>query len=170
MGFLTASALFKSRRNCGGSVAFVVRSIDVGAHHRTGQHMAYKLTADRGQSLRATSALIFAGCLLLAPAILSSSASAQVLGYASPPQSSFPSNHMMVAPGQPAPLSDEGDGSSSVVSERLRRAGITFDTREQPGTVVMDTSNTALYYLLRRGPALPYRPAVTRSSFPRTRV
>ncbi len=127
--------------------------------------MAYKLTADRGQSLRATSALIFAGCLLLAPAILSSSASAQVLGYASPPQSSFPSNHMMVAPGQPAPLSDEGDGSSSVVPERLRRAVIAFDTREAPGTVIIDTSNTALYYVLGQGRAIRYGVGVGREGF-----
>src|SRR5450631_734594 len=164
MGFLTASALFKSRRNCGGPVAFVVRSIDAGANHRMGRHMAYNLTADRRQSLRATSALIFAGSLLLAPAIFSSAASAQVLGYASPPQSSFPSDNMMVAPDQPA-LSDEGDGSSSVVPERLRRAVIAFDTREAPGTVIIDTGNTALYYVLGQGRAIRYGVGVGREGF-----
>src|SRR5712692_2831817 len=164
MGFLTALALFKSRRNCGGSVAFVVRSIDVGAHHRTGRHMVHNLTAHRRRSLRATSALIFAGSLLLAPAIFSRAASAQVLGYASPPQNSFPSDNMMVAPDQPA-LSDEGDGSSSVVPERLRRAVIAFDTREAPRTVIIDTGNTALYYVLGQGRAIRYGVGVGREGF-----
>ena len=126
--------------------------------------MAYNLTADRRQSLRATSALIFAGSLLLAPAIFSSTASAQVLGYASPPQSSFPSDNMMVAPNQPA-LSDEGDGSSAVVPERLRRAVIAFDTREAPGTVIIDTGNTALYYVLGQGRAIRYGVGVGREGF-----
>src|SRR5713226_9379735 len=161
MGFLTALALFKSRRNCGGSVAFVVRSIDVGAHHQTGRHMVHNLTAHRRRSLRATSALIFAGSLLVAPAIFSHAASAQVLGYASPPQSSFPSDNMMVAPA----LSDEGDGSSTVVPERLRRAVIAFDTREAPGTVIIDTGNTALYYVLGQGRAIRYGVGVGREGF-----
>src|SRR5260370_38270681 len=101
MGFLTALALFRSRRKCGGSVAFVVRSIDVGAHHRTGRHMAHNLTANRRRSLRATSALIFAGSLLLAPAIFSSAATAQVLGYASPRHNACPWDNIMAAPARP---------------------------------------------------------------------
>jgi lipoprotein-anchoring transpeptidase ErfK/SrfK len=126
--------------------------------------MAHNLKANRRQSLRATRALVFAGSLLLAPAILSSSASAQVLGYASAPQSSFPSDNMMVAPVEPA-LSDEGDGSSSVVPERLRRAVIAFDTREAPGTVIIDTGNTALYYVLGQGRAIRYGVGVGREGF-----
>src|ERR1700736_5606859 len=164
MGFLTTSALFKPWRNCGASVAFVCVKHRRGAHHRTGRHMAHNLKAHRRQSLRATSALIFAGSLLLAPATLSSSASAQVLGYASPPQSSFPPNNMMVAPDRPA-LSGEGDGSSSVVPERLRRAVIAFDTREAPGTVIIDTGNTALYYVLGQGRAIRYGVGVGREGF-----
>src|ERR1700687_3772853 len=131
---------------------------------RTWLRMSYNLTAHRRQSPRATSALIFAGSLLLAPAIFSSAASAQVLGYASPPQSSFPSDNMMVAPDQPA-LSDEGDASSSVVPERLRRAVIAFDTREAPGTVIIDTGNTALYYVLGQGRAIRYGVGVGREGF-----
>src|ERR1700730_9792013 len=131
---------------------------------RTGRHMAYTLTADRRQSLRATSALIFAGYLLLASAILQSATTAQVLGPAPPPQSSFPSDNMMVAPEQPA-LSDEGDGSSAVVPERLRRAVIAFDTREAPGTVIIDTGNTALYYVLVQGRAIRYGVGVGREGF-----
>jgi lipoprotein-anchoring transpeptidase ErfK/SrfK len=126
--------------------------------------MAHNFAGNRRHSLRATSALIFAGFLLLASAILSSAASAQVLGYASAPQSSFPSDNGMVAPVQPA-LSDEGDGSSSVVPERLRRAVVAFDTREAPGTVIIDTGNTALYYVLGQRRAIRYGVGVGREGF-----
>ena len=36
------------------------------------------------------------------------------------PQSAFPSDNMMLAPTDPA-LTDDGDGSASVLPERLRR-------------------------------------------------
>jgi lipoprotein-anchoring transpeptidase ErfK/SrfK len=95
--------------------------------------------------------------------MLSGSASAQMLGYASTPQSSFPSDNMMV-PNQPA-LSDEGDGSSSVVPERLRRTVVAFDSREPAGTVIIDTGNTALYYVLGQGRAIRYGVGVGREGF-----
>ena len=75
----------------------------------TGQLMAQQFAGNRRLSPRATNALIFAGALLLAPAMFASAASAQVLGYASAPQSSFPSDNIMVTPDQPA-LSDDSDG------------------------------------------------------------
>jgi lipoprotein-anchoring transpeptidase ErfK/SrfK len=118
---------------------------------------------NRRHSLRATNALVFAGALLLAPAIFSSAASAQLLGYASAPQSSFPSDNLM-APTEPA-LTDEGDGSSSVLPERLRRTTVAFDTREPAGTVIIDTGNTALYYVLGQGRAIRYGVGVGREGF-----
>jgi len=124
--------------------------------------MTQNLTGTRRQSPRATSALILAGALLLAPALLSSAASAQVLGYAAASQGSFPSDSI-IALAQPA-LSDEGDGSG-VVPERLRRAVIAFDTREAPGTVIIDTGNTALYYVLGQGRAVRYGVGVGREGF-----
>src|SRR5260370_26998460 len=120
------------------------------AHHRTGRHMAQNLTGNRRPSPRVTSALIFAGALLLAPVLLSSAASAQVLGFTSASRGSFPSDSMLA----PA-LSDEGDGSG-VVPERLRRAVIAFDTREAPGTVIIETGTTSLDYVLGQGRAVPY--------------
>jgi lipoprotein-anchoring transpeptidase ErfK/SrfK len=108
---------------------------------------------------RASSALALAGALLLAPVILSSAASAQVLGYASAPQSAFPSDNYMVAP---AP-GDEGD--SSVLPERLRRTIVAYDSREAPGTVIIDTGNTALYYVLGQGRAIRYGVGVGREGF-----
>jgi len=124
--------------------------------------MTQNLTGNRRPSPRATSALILAGALLLAPALLSSAASAQVLGYAAASQGSFPSDSI-IAPARPA-LSDEGDGSG-VVPERLRRAVIAFDTREAPGTVIIDTGNTALYYVLGQGRAVRYGVGVGREGF-----
>jgi lipoprotein-anchoring transpeptidase ErfK/SrfK len=126
--------------------------------------MAHSFTGNRRHSLRATNALVFAGVLLLAPAILASTASAQVLGYASAPQSSFPSDNIMLAPAEPA-LTDDGDGSSSVLPERLRRTTVAFDSREPAGTVIIDTGNTALYYVLSQGRAIRYGVGVGREGF-----
>jgi lipoprotein-anchoring transpeptidase ErfK/SrfK len=125
--------------------------------------MAYSLTGNRSFQLRATNALIFAGALLLAPAILANSASAQVLGYASAPRSSFPSDNI-ITPNEPA-ATDESDGSSSVLPERLRRTVVAFNTREAPGTVIIDTGNTALYYVLGQGQAIRYGVGVGREGF-----
>jgi lipoprotein-anchoring transpeptidase ErfK/SrfK len=118
--------------------------------------MAIKFTA--------TNALIFAGILSLAPVIHSGQASAQVLGYAPAPQSSFPSDNIMQTPADPA-LSDEGDGSSSVLPERLRRAVVAYYTREPAGTVIIDTGNTTLYYVLGQGQAVRYGVGVGREGF-----
>jgi lipoprotein-anchoring transpeptidase ErfK/SrfK len=109
---------------------------------------------NRRQSPRVSNALVFAGLLLLAPAISSGGASAQLLGYASTPQSAFPSEGMIL---------DEGDGSA--IPERLRRTTVSLDTREAPGTVIIDTGNTALYYVLGQGRAIRYGVGVGRDGF-----
>jgi lipoprotein-anchoring transpeptidase ErfK/SrfK len=163
MGRLTAAVCFESRRNWEASVAFVVQSINRDAH-RTGHLMAQQSAGNRRHSPRVTNALILAGALLSAPGLFASAASAQVLGYASAPQNSFPSDNVMVEPDQPA-LSDDGDGSGSVVPARLRRAVIAFNTREAPGTVIIDTGNTSLYYVLGQGQAIRYGVGVGREGF-----
>jgi lipoprotein-anchoring transpeptidase ErfK/SrfK len=101
---------------------------------------------------------------LVASALFSNVASAQVLGYASSPQSSFPSDNVMVTPDQPA-VSDDSDGSASVLPERFRRAVVSINTREAPGTVIIDTGNTALYYVLGQGRAIRYGVGVGREGF-----
>ena len=128
-----------------------------------GQIMAQTFAGNRRLPLRATGALVFGAALMLSPALLSS-ASAQALGYASGPQSAFPSDNIMLAPIEPA-LTDEGDGSASVLPERLRRAVVAFDTREAPGTVIIDTGNTALYFVLGQGRAVRYGVGVGREGF-----
>jgi lipoprotein-anchoring transpeptidase ErfK/SrfK len=128
-----------------------------------GQVMTQKFAAVRIRSWCATSALVFAG-LLLAPAVLPSAANAQALGYASTPQSGFPSDDVMSAPTDPS-LTDQGNGSESVLPERFRRAVVSLDTREPAGTVIIDTGNTALYYVLGQGRAIRYGVGVGRQGF-----
>jgi lipoprotein-anchoring transpeptidase ErfK/SrfK len=99
--------------------------------------------------------------MLMGPVIFASTASAQVLGYAPPPRSAFPSDNM-VAPDEPA-ATDDGNGS--VLPERLRRTVVSLDTREAPGTVIIDTGNTALYYVLGQGRAIRYGVGVGREGF-----
>jgi lipoprotein-anchoring transpeptidase ErfK/SrfK len=126
--------------------------------------MAQKSAADRRPLWRASGALILAGVLLIAPTMFSSTASAQVLSYAPSPQRSLPSDNMRLAPVEPA-LTDRGDGSSSALSERLRRTVVALNTREAPGTVIIDTGNTALYYVLGQNRAIRYGVGVGREGF-----
>jgi lipoprotein-anchoring transpeptidase ErfK/SrfK len=162
-GLVDSNALQRRKRNREAPVAFPVQKHPRDAR-RMGQIMAQKFACFRRQSQRATNALIFAGALLVAPAILPGAAGAQVLGYASTPQNSFPSDNMMLTSPDPA-LRDDGNGSASVVPERLRRAIVAFDTREAPGTVIIDTGNTALYYVLGQGRAIRYGVGVGREGF-----
>jgi len=130
--------------------------------------MAQQFAGSRRLSPRVTNALILAGALLLAPTIFASAASAQgfgqALGYASAPQNSFPSDNIMVAPDQPA-LRDDGNGSASVLPERFRRQVVALNTREAPGTVIIDTGNTTLYFVLGQGRAIRYGVGVGREGF-----
>jgi len=66
-------------------------------------------------------------------------------------------------PMQAAPSEDEG-----VVRElpaRLRRQIVSYATREAPGTVIIDTPNTYLYYVLGNGQAIRYGIGVGRDGF-----
>ncbi len=105
------------------------------------------------------SALVVGAALTLSPFLLSSQASAQVLGYASTPPSAFPSDNVM-QPDQPA-LTDE----DSVLPARLQRTEVALDSREAPGTVIIDTGNTVLYYVLGQGRAIRYGVGVGREGF-----
>src|ERR1700716_624220 len=116
--------------------------------------MAQTFAGNRRLSLRATGALFLGAAVMLSPMLFSSAAGAQGLGYASAQPSAFPSDNM---------LNDQG--SDGVVPERLRRAVVAFDSREAPGTVVIDTGNTALYYVLGQGRAIRYGVGVGREGF-----
>jgi len=113
-----------------------------------------QFSENRGHVSRATSALIFAAALL-APAVMATQASAQVLGYAAAPSSAFPS--------QDAALDLPEDADA--MPQRLRRTVVAYDTREAPGTVIIDTAQTSLYYVLGQGRAIRYGVGVGRDGF-----
>ena len=102
-------------------------------------------------SWRARSALVLV-TVLLGPSVFSSAASAQTFGYAATPPNAFPSDEVL------AP--DEG-----ATPERLRRAVVAFSTTEAPGTIIIDTGNTSLYYVLGQGRAIRYGVGVGREGF-----
>ncbi len=125
--------------------------------------MAQEISRNHRQRLRVLNTLIVFGAVSLAPAVVSSRANAQALGYASVPQTSFPADRIMTAPADSA--SDEGGRSSYVLPERLRRAVVALATSEAPGTVIIDTGNTVLYYVLGQGRAIRYGVGVGREGF-----
>jgi len=115
----------------------------------------------RRQPAMTVNALIVAGVLSLAPLVLSSPASAQALGYASAPLSAFPSDDVAATPDDSA----DGASGSNVLPERLRRTTVALNTDEAPGTVIIDTGNTTLYYVLGQGRAIRYGVGVGREGF-----
>src|SRR6202789_2960030 len=112
------------------------------------------------QRLSAANALVVAGILSLAPFGLVSRASAQVLSYAPTPPSGFSSDDVAAAPADA-----QGRGSSYVLPERLRRTTVALNTNEAPGTVIIDTGNTVLYYVFGQGRAIRYGVVVGREGF-----
>jgi lipoprotein-anchoring transpeptidase ErfK/SrfK len=116
------------------------------------------ISENRRHLSHASSALVVAAALMLAPAFMAT-ASAQVLSYAPAAPHAFPSDDMTLT----AP--DDEAATSSTLPERLRRAVVAYDTREAPGTVVIDTGRTALYYVLGQGRAIRYGVGVGREGF-----
>ncbi|HEY4986031.1 MAG TPA: L,D-transpeptidase, partial [Bradyrhizobium sp.] len=53
----------------------------------------------------------------------------------------------------------------NVLPERLRRAVVSFNSNEAPGTIIIDTGNTSLYYVLGQGRAIRYGVGVGREGF-----
>jgi lipoprotein-anchoring transpeptidase ErfK/SrfK len=66
-------------------------------------------------------------------------------------------------PVQAAPSDDEG--TAVELPARLRRQIVNYATREAPGTVIIDTPNTYLYYVLGNGQAIRYGIGVGRDGF-----
>ncbi len=125
--------------------------------------MAHTSECNRDPSQRAINALVFAAALLIAPAAFSTTASAQALGYASV-QSGWPTDNTMLATRDPG-LTSEDNEIGGALPERLRRTVVALETREAPGTVIIDTGNTALYYVLGQGRAIRYGVGVGREGF-----
>jgi lipoprotein-anchoring transpeptidase ErfK/SrfK len=96
------------------------------------------------------------GALLCATAAL-----AEPLGYAGPFSRADSIFRQVLAPPQSADeLLDTAD-----VPGRLRRQVVDYPTREAPGTIVIDTPNTYLYFVLGGGRAIRYGIGVGREGF-----
>ncbi|WP_291867354.1 L,D-transpeptidase [Bradyrhizobium sp.] len=70
-------------------------------------------------------------------------------------------------PPQVAPQAQPSDDDGTVVEmpARLKRQVVNYATREAPGTVIIDTPNTYLYYVLGGGQAIRYGIGVGREGF-----
>ena len=111
-----------------------------------------EFSSNRRPSSRVASALALVSAVLLTPVAVSSAANAQTFGYASAQSGAYPADEVLG--------SDE-----SATPERLRRAVVAFDTKEAPGTIIIDTGNTTLYYVLGQGRAIRYGVGVGRQGF-----
>jgi len=89
------------------------------------------------------------------------------------PQQLFPFSPLFPAPQvqtaapptvQAAP-SDEDEATPYQLPQRLRRQVVSYSTREAPGTIIIDTPNTYLYYVLGGGQAIRYGIGVGRDGF-----
>lgn len=101
------------------------------------------------------------GALTVALLIPQSPASAQQSAFADP-SIQPPTALSRIAP-QPEAAQDSDFGIE--VPSRLRRQIVSYPTREAAGTIVVDTPNTYLYYVLGNGQAVRYGIGVGRDGF-----
>jgi lipoprotein-anchoring transpeptidase ErfK/SrfK len=110
------------------------------------------------QALRITGGALLAAALLMAPALATQS-SAQVMSYAPTSPDGFLEDDVMLTPQQLQ------DAEAYQVPERLRRAEVAYVSNQAPGTIVIDTGNTQLYYILGNNRAIRYGVGVGREGF-----
>ncbi|MDE2376186.1 L,D-transpeptidase [Bradyrhizobium sp.] len=110
----------------------------------------------RRRSPRVVNTLVFAGALLATPFAFAGSSQAQTMFYAPMQQQAFPPDDVTETPAAP---------DDAVLPERLRRTVVSFDGGEPAGTVIIDTGNTVLYYVLGHGRAIRYGVGVGRDGF-----
>ena len=97
-------------------------------------------------------------------------------GYATAPRSATGSVQSPVGPdGKPMILSalppdEQPEVGPAQLAPNLRRQEVAFPTKEPPGTLIVDTSHTYLYYVLGKGRAVRYGVRVGRDGFTWTGV
>ena len=79
------------------------------------------------------------------------------------PQSRYPASIFQQVMPQESIVAEPEDSTS--VPQNLRRQVVNYSTRETPGTVIVDTPNTYLYYVLGGGKAIRYGIGVGRDGF-----
>jgi lipoprotein-anchoring transpeptidase ErfK/SrfK len=129
-----------------------------------GHTMSQALSAGRN-SRRVANGLIFAAAIVLAPAFTVGSVSAQALGFAPATSSPFTTQDGSSGDASQPSVTEDGDASPDVVPERFRRTIVNYVSHEAPGTVIIDTPNTTLYYLLGQNRAIRYGIGVGREGF-----
>ncbi len=110
------------------------------------------------QALRISGAALLAATMLMAPA-LNSQASAQMMSYAPASSDGFLEDDVMMTPQQ------QEDADAYQVPDRLRRAEVAYVSNQAPGTIVIDTGNTQLFYILGNNRAIRYGVGVGRDGF-----
>ncbi|MHC4049110.1 L,D-transpeptidase [Bradyrhizobium sp. 25ACV] len=116
----------------------------------------------RSFSPRAVTAFAFATALLTVPF---AGASAQTYGYAPMQPQAYPQDQGYAqgyVNGAPQPQAADEDAQ---LPDRLRKQIVGFDRSEPAGTIVIDTNNTYLYYVLGNGRAIRYGVGVGREGF-----
>jgi len=98
---------------------------------------------------------------LAAAALSCGPAAAQQFAFLTPSQPS--QMHMMQQEAAPA-ASDQADEDAQL-DPRLRRQVVDYPSRDAPGTIVIDTPHTYLYYVLGGGRAMRYGIGVGREGF-----
>jgi lipoprotein-anchoring transpeptidase ErfK/SrfK len=63
------------------------------------------------------------------------------------------------------PPDEQPEIQQHALAPRLRRQTVEFNTKEKPGTIIIDTQHTYLYLVLGRGQAMRYGIGVGRSGF-----
>ncbi|MGY0569733.1 L,D-transpeptidase [Bradyrhizobium sp. RDM12] len=113
----------------------------------------------RSFSPRVVTAFAFATALLTVPF----AAHAQTFGYAPMQPQAYPQDQTY-SQGYAGEASQSAD-EDAALPDRLRRQVVSFDRNEPAGTIVIDTANTYLYYVLGQGRAIRYGVGVGREGF-----
>ena len=100
---------------------------------------------------------------VLAAALLATPASAQTLSYAAPSGFSQSAPSWGVQPD--AVQSRDTMSEDAALPDRLRRAVVNYPSREAPGTLIVDTRHTYLYFILGNDRAIRYGVGVGREGF-----
>jgi lipoprotein-anchoring transpeptidase ErfK/SrfK len=102
---------------------------------------------------------------LFAGTMLTSAASAQVLGYANEAPDQQWSRSDDALGGIDRQAAPEASRDVDVLPAALRRQVVDYNTAEAPGTVIIDTPHTVLYYVLGGHRAIRYGVGVGREGF-----
>jgi len=109
------------------------------------------------------------GALEIGAVAVSGAASAEPLALFPPimtPYAPSAYSSMAYAPiAQPVVQSTRSEDATAELPARLKRQIVSYSTREAPGTIIIDTPNTYLYYVLGGGQAIRYGIGVGRDGF-----